>query len=560
MRAARGWALAFALAGLSVDAAPKRRASPRAMRVEPAPKRVRGVVQVAYVTSTRAYLDRGSTDGLVVGESLKLTRQGHAVGTCEVDAVSLHSATCEGQGFQVADRAPTEQTAPPERPRLPPPLVSGEELARRRTMVDGAELSRVDFKARARALAAGASLARGSLTQSVWASVDSAAGPFQQTRADLGVNGVEVGLGFRAWADLTVLAWERRPAGFRALSTAAAQLYVREAEVALRAPARSLALAIGRTAPRYAPGLVVLDGAQGGWRSGETEAGLYAGAVPDAVSLAPRPSQWAVGAYLTRRAVFENGELQPEARLGLASGVSGSRLEAEVAAHGWAGKGFDGHLQARLATGLGGGAATARGLVELVRLDLNTLPAPKLRLQGGLRYDWTGGPDVGVLGSPVFGARGLHADVSGAYEAAGGFTVGAQGGLARDLSGGLWRGYVGPELGFPTALGRYGAVSLGYQEELGWMSGRSAYLQAAAFPDPRVRLLVRGSFFMESPQAGAEGFASQEVGLYTGLDVKLLRWLWVRGALLGRLGLPAGDAGLPAPAGMTASLQLGGEL
>ncbi|MHB8876572.1 MAG: hypothetical protein ACYC8T_22995 [Myxococcaceae bacterium] len=562
MSGARLLTVALLLAGGSALAAPKKKGPRRVPGMELVLRKVRGVAQVTYVTPTRVYLDRGASDGLSPGQSLKLTRQGRAAGSCEVEWLSAHSASCAGEGLRVADRAALERLSP-ERPRPALPLVPADELARRRQVVQGTGGRKVEFKGTDLGNPAGGALVQAALSHGAWASSSSASGPFQQERVDLGLRGASVFGGARAWADLSVIAWGRRPPGARAFAGTPAQLTVREAEISLREEARSFAFAAGRTNPRFTPGLLVLDGVQGGWKGRATEGGLYAGAIPDAVTLAPSLSRFTAGGYFTHRVVLQDGLFQPEARVAFLSTPGGGRLEAEVAAHGWVGKAVDAHVQALFAAAAGGGAPGAPGLLEALRLDA-TLRGERLKVQGGVRYDWSDAREVMPLGAGSFGMHGLRADATASYELSTALSLGVQGGVAGDFDTGQWREYAGPELSFPTLLGERGALSLGYQEELGWTGGRSAYLQAAVFPHEKVRLLTRGSYFMESAKPGAEGYAAQEVGLYLGLELKVRRWLWLRGSLLGRAGLVAGgngeeDSGPPAPLGAAGNLQLGGE-
>jgi hypothetical protein len=546
-------ALAAALCAAPSFAAAKKKA-PHAAGIETQLKPVRGAAQVVYVSPTRAYLDRGASDGLAAGETLMLTRQGHAAGTCELEWVAEHSASCAGQGLRVADRVALPAQARP-RVKLPAPLVDPDELARRRAVLEGKEVPKVVFKGASRARAAGGALASVAVGHTSWGSTGSAQGPFQQERVDAALNGAEVGLGVRAWADLSVVAWARRPEGFRAFTTAPAQLYVRRAELSLRGSDRWYALAVGRTAPRFAPGLLVLDGAQAGLRNDNTEGGVYAGEVPDTVTLDASLAHFTAGGYVTHRFAFDDALLQPEARVAYVEGMNGPRLEAEVAAHAWAGKTVDAHVQALFATGPGGGVAMAPALLERMRLDVSARPSEVFTFQAGVRYDWTDAREAIPQGALTFGTHSLFADAGATYELSKTLVLGLRGGVSSDFASALWRACIGPELTFPGLLGERGALSVGYQEEVGWLSGRSAWVQAAMFPHERVRLLARGSFFMQGPQADVEGFAAEELGVYAGLDVRVLRWLWVRGSLLGRVGLDAGP-----PAGFTGSLQVGGDL
>ena len=105
----------------------------RAARRSPWPRRRHGrdaprstgqsVRRVQFVTDHRAYLDRGAADGLVVGQWLPIARGVRAIGSCKIEGVGDHEATCIGARLRVGDAFRTPRTAAkrwPPAPALPP--------------------------------------------------------------------------------------------------------------------------------------------------------------------------------------------------------------------------------------------------------------------------------------------------------------------------------------------------------------------------------------------------------------------------------------------------------
>ncbi|MFZ5470172.1 MAG: hypothetical protein ACOZIN_12125 [Myxococcota bacterium] len=533
------WALCAVLFATPVAAKKRRRVKPA--RPTPATfvarPRSPNTGQVTYLTAERAFLDRGAAEGLVVDQVLRFGRKGKAA-TCRIDAVSEHSATCEGAGgLKVGDRfAVKEPPRPPPPPILPTPPAPAE-LARQRVALERAAHELVDF--------AGGSLfgeggARGlelSLQHDTYAATTAAQGPYQRERLSLGLAGVEVLPGVRASARLAVTGWARRPDTYRFPTRTLAQLHVYQAELAMRSAERALTFAAGRTWARFAPGLALLDGVQAGWKNDgeDLEVGVYAGALPDWVSLTPSLSRWTVGGYfMTRRTTGGSTPSlwQPEVRVGWVRGEDGDRLELGAALHAFFQRQFDAQAQVLLGVGPG-----QQGLgVDGVQLDAGGRLSQAWRVRGGVRYV---GSDDGRLAAGVFSPRlrGVHADLGADFEPFGWLVMGVRGGGSIDPDTGLGMARLGPELSLPRLLGAAGGISLGYAEEVGWFRGRSGYLHTAVHPLPRTRLMARVSLDEQLAQTGASGLVGRELGSYLGIDLALGASLWVRASFLGRLEL-----------------------
>jgi hypothetical protein len=382
--------------------------------------------------------------------------------------------------------------------------------------------------------------------------------PFQQQRVDVAVYDVDVWRGLRVSADLSVLNFSRKPDTSRTVYTQTPVLLVRQLEVGFRRADVPFSGAVGRTWLRSSPGLLVVDGAQASWRTrGEgVEVGVYGGLLPNAMTLVPTTSQGTAGAFFMGRTAVGQGErttlLQAEARVGYASKVGlGTRLEVAVAGHVYRGNALDAHLAAEV----GVGESQAVGAVDAARFDLGWRPTQRLRFVGGVRYRGQSPSGVQELGTLSPGQRAVHGDLAVIFEVMPSLWLGLQGGAASDFEAGLTQGRVGPEVMFPTLFGRAGGLSVGYMEELGWMRARHAYVQFTLTGWGRVRLLNRTSWFNQQASSGTQGLAGNELGTTVSLEVRFVRWLWLRAGVSGRTQLedPSRTAGM-------VSVQLGGQL
>lgn len=507
--------------------------------VAPPPRRGGGTGSVTYVSAGRAYLDRGKDEGLAVGSEVALSRRGHAAGTCRVELVADHHATCQGQGLRPGDQftvtARAESPAPAPRPA---PALPGE-LARWRASLESSPQALIEFHGGEAHRRTAADVQLGH-TSWVTTSADST---FHQERADVSLRGLPVFGGFRVYLDATALGWTGRPSDFRSLARQQGQLYVREGEVVSRESGGSLALAVGRVWPWYVPGVAVFDGAQVGWRSqeGDLEVGGFGGAIPDPVRLSPSLDRLAAGAYLAGRHMGGEEQtlrlLQYETRVSyMAAPGNSKRLELEGRTRLWLGHTTDVGLWARL----GVGDSQAPAAVDAARMDLDIHPSEQWRFSGGVRYDGGLALDVPPLDGLALGTRALHGDVSATWQPTGGFSAGLTGVAARDIEAALGRQLVGPELGFPRLFGARGGLSLGYLEELGWQKGRSGYVQTVLQPGRTVRVLTRLSYFEDSAPAGVtNALPTRDAGLYTSAEYSPTRSLSVRGSVLARVGVDA---------------------
>lgn len=359
------------------------------------------------------------------------------------------------------------------------------------------------------------------------------------------------GCGVTRGCNLTVLHFSARPttpnegrAATRTVYQQTPVLLVRQLELGFRRADLPFFAAVGRTWVRGGTGLMVLDGAQAGWRFGDGfELGAYGGLLPQAAKLEVSPSQWAAGAWSRVRFSSGSGASAVLGQLGVRAGYSQRefagvaqavrRGEVGLAGNLWAGAALD----ANLGLEFGFGDQVAPGALDAARLDVGWRPAEPWRLVGGVRY--RGLPLTGLveLGTVSPGQRALHADLSVQWEAVQGLLLGLQGGFASDFNSRLMQGRLGPELVVPRLAGLPLGLSAGYLEELGWVRGRHGYLQLNVAPPGLFRVLSRVSWFNQQRAAGSEGLPDNELGGTFGLEVTPWRFVNARVLVMGRLPL-----------------------
>ena len=515
--------------------------------VQPERPRLPGTGRVLQLTGQRAYLDAGSEDGLSAGDVLSLRRAGAEVGRCTVEAVSPGSATCKGEGIRPGD---TFRITPPAAPaekvvRLPPPP-GDEELARRAAAVAATPVALVAWKAAGPATPAlavpRAAVAEVSLGDASWTSTGSAS--WDVVRLDASVHGAEVGP-LSLDLDLRAERWlSRGPATFRPRDDS--RLYVWQAQLGYGTADGRLNLAAGRILPWTIPGATVMDGALAGVRRAGWEAGVFGGLVPDPATLDPTSTRATAGGFwsLDRR-LGPAVVLRQEGRLAwVRSPELGDRVELEADASLHAGAALDLFASAR---GAGGGTVKAKGGLDGARLELGLRPMGRLSVTGGFEYGGLAVP--WVVAPPAFGSRNTRADGTVSYDL-GPARVGLSGGTSRDAVSALERSWVGPEVQLPRLFTPRLSLSAGYLEELGWLRGRSAWVQAVARPWDALRLIARTSWSHEASLA----MDQETVGLSLTAAAELTRRIGLRVSLLGQTAFSSSlDGGGTTPLGLTAA-------
>jgi hypothetical protein len=519
-------------------------------RPQPVPVRTPGLGRVVQATKVRAYLDVGAENGLAVGEVLSLRRGEQAAGHCTVETVGPTHATCTGAAAKPGDTFRLGPPAvPPAKAVVLPPLLDDQELARRAAAVEAAPQPLVVFKPAPGAVALApprATVAEVALGGAVWNSTGF--GPWEVATLDAAVHGASIGP-LSLDLDLSAERWISHTGDvFRPKEDT--RLYVWQAQLGWAPPAGGLAISAGRILPWTVPGATVMDGAMAGWRQPGWEAGVFGGLVPRPDTLNPGSDRatgggyWAVDKRWGKDLVFRD-----EGRVAwVRSPELGSRVELETAASVHSGAALDLYGSARFGAG---GKLQAPGYLDQGRLELGVRPAARISLSGGFEY---GGLAVPWLVEPpvTTDTRNRRGDLSATLDL-GRLRVVVLGGGSSDAASGVQRTWGGGELQLPRLFTPRLDLSLGYLEELGWLKGRSAWVQAVAKPWEALRLIARASWSHET----LLGVDQDEESLSLSAVAELSRHLGLRFTALGTAAFSptVGDAGA-VPLGLTASAAL----
>jgi hypothetical protein len=206
---------------------------------------------------------------------------------------------------------------------------------------------------------------------------------------------------------------------------------------------------------------------------------------------------------------------------------------------------------------LAAGAFAPTAAVDALRLDVAARLGGGVRVNAAVRHQALPFPVDALAGSPssdaalaMSGGPSRHADLSASWDAADHLRLAASGGVATEAGSGMNRSFGGPEIALVDLFGSACTLSAAYQEERGWMAGRSAWAQAALLPRGALSGLVRASWSLD--RRGDAPGSTQEVGLFGSASARPLPWLELRGSLLGRLGASGA-------AGTVATLSAAGE-
>jgi hypothetical protein len=531
------------LLALAIAATPP--ASP--LEAPPMPRaEIPGFAQVVQVTGTRAYLDAGTEDGLAVGQVLALHRGEAPAGRCTVEAVSSNHATCAGIGARAGDTARLPPRAGPEVKVVTlPPLPRDDELARRAEQVAAAPVTLVESKAKAvttRPLEAPrAGFGEFTFSDISWWSSD--LGAYHTDRVDAALHGAPVGP-FTADVDLRAEYWSAQPTGAVFLPTEKARLQVWQAQLTWAPETRSFSISAGRVLAWNVPGATSMDGASVSWRRGGFTGGLLGGLVPQPDTTSPTTTRATAGGFWGWEGKLGKDLLfRQEGRLALVrSPELGDRVELEAGGSAHAGGWFDLFADARF--GFAGKVHSPAGL-DGARVEAAVRPVPRLSLSGAFDYGELLMPQP--FSPLAWAGRSRHADANLSWDF-GPIRAGVSGGTARDLVFGLDRSWVGPELLVPRFFTPRVSLSAGFQEDLGWLNGRSAWLQAVARPWDPVRLIARLNW---GHQANL-GLDQDEFGVYLSASTELTRHLGLRVSVLARTAVDVAGGGNSIPLGFNA--------
>ncbi len=524
-------------------------ASTPASPLEPAPPpraRVPGLARVVEATGTRTYLDAGADDGLAVGQVLVLHRGEAEIGRCTVEAVSSSHATCSGARSRPGDSARLPRP-PVEEVKVVtlPPLVGDEELARRAELVGMAPVVLIESKATpvtTRALEAPrATWGEFTLSDATWWSSD--LGSYHADRVDAAVHGAPVGP-FTADVDLRAEYWSTQPSTAVFLPTDKARFQVWQAQLTWSPEARPFSISAGRVLAWDVPGATSMDGAMVSWRRGGLAAGLLGGLVPQPETTSPTTTRATAGGFWSWMGkVGTNVLVRQEGRVALVrSPELGNRGELQAGGSVHGGAWLDLFADARF--GFGGKIHSPGGL-DGARIEGAVRPFPRLSLSGSFDYSELLTPQLYM--PMVWPGRTRHADGNLSWDF-GLLRAGVSGGHARDLVNSLDRTWGGPEITVPRFISSRVSLAGGYQEELGWLNGRSAWLQAVARPWDPVRLVARGSWNYQSNLA----LDKTEFGLYLSASAEVTRHLGVRLSVMSRAAFDLLGEGGSMPIGFNA--------
>jgi hypothetical protein len=492
--------------------------------------------KVVHATATRAYLDAGTDQGLALGSELVLHRAGAEVARCRVEEVAARAATCGARGARAGDGFALPAPPVREPPRLLPAPPAPEVVQAQAAALAAAPIATVEYTPPARdARRERRSALSAELSELVWTA--SGATSFTATRASVSARGAALGGGFRLDVDAQAVQWTSRPTdpAVRFRPGNASQLYVWQAGVSRDLAAGAATVSAGRVMPWRIPGATILDGAVAGWRFQRFEVGAFGGLVPDPSTLGLASDRATGGGYWIWDQPLGKGiSLRDEGRIAMVrSPELGTRFEAETRAAARLGRALD--LSGSLRLGFGGDVQ-APGSVDAARVELSTRAIPHLRLAGWFAYD---GLEVAADAEPmVYPGHSRRLEASGTWEGGRNVRVTLLGGTAADFGSGLDRSWVGPRVDLTRILFGRGGLSLGYLEELGWLDGRSAWLQLVGRPIQRLRLLARVSWSHASSLAVLQdefGVALSAVGDLTQVFTARLT-LSARGGLTGGAG------------------------
>ena len=500
---------------------------------------------VVYATQSRLYLDAGTRDGLAAGQVLKLRRDGRPAGSCTVESAGETRSTCAGRGIagDVFDVSPPPPAPAPEVKRPPPPEAT-KVIEQRNADVVSAPFERVDFRAGPEF--GGPMRAEVAVAHGTWAAAG--AGPWHQERADVLLRDAPLFAGFTLDVDMSARRWSLRsdPVSFRPEDPA--QLYVWEAAVSRNPRDGGFAMSVGRVRPQFMPGQIIFDGAQAGLRTaGGTEAGVFGGAVPDDVTLAPSLQHGTFGAYWAGQhagaadSVLRN--IRHEVRVAFVNTASlGKRIEGEGLLQLWLTKRFDAAANVRV----GAGDHDSPNHLDAVRVDGNAQPFDSLSFTGGFRYEGLSLPELDGPGNVRFGGAARHADLSAQWDPADHLRISAISGIATDLTLNETRRFIGPELAAPNLVGGGAAVAAGYLEEQGWSKGRSSYVQVMAGQRSRFQVLARFSWFHSIYGSSPE--PTDDLAVFASVRAQLSQAISLRVSAAGRSSLNGGRTAIAAPA------------
>ncbi|MEO1170896.1 MAG: hypothetical protein AAFX94_02440 [Myxococcota bacterium] len=457
-------------------------------------------VVVRYATQERAYFAVGAADGVNPKSPL-----GAECRTAD------HYATCD-RGAHRAGQSVTFKRKAPVKPQMPRPQAppSAKLIAKAARLLAAAEQTSVEFSGESKL----SGVASAGVSHRVWDSLGEARVSWQQAGITMTLRNAPLfGEAVRLNADLVGWQWLNRASTVRYRPDIETQLYVFGLD-ATYTDERVVA-SVGRFIPRHAPGVLLLDGVQLGLRDtlGFDEVGVYGGGYPDLIEAERAARRWTGGAYYRIR-LGDRVRVEHEARLALLqTRFETLYTEAQPRVRIVVPDAVD--VTGELRFGLDGGT------IDAGRASLWFPVGEQVQVTGNYRYYSARAVEIDAIGPRAsLPGQTQHADAAVAWRLSSWLVGRATSWYAYDQQSDRQRLMIGPELELPTAFGGAGNLSLGYREEMGWLDGRTLYVQAMAEPARRLSVIGRVSYFADvlDRDLGAETF--EELGLYGNV-----RWL-----------------------------------
>lgn len=544
---------AFLLQAPVTEAAPTRgRVAKKGKRARAGAPTLEGErMVVRYATEKRAYFARGRRDGLIE------TREVRAAKTdgCAVEAVADHYARCERgelRAGQAVAFTPEERPPPPEVPRPDAPASRATLAAASRALAE-AEQSVVVFDGDSnlrRIAAAGVS-------HRVWDNLGQAQVSWQRAGVFMSLRDAPLfHERIRANAELYGFQWLDRPGSARFLPERDTQLFV--FGLSAQYQGDSWVASAGRFQPRFAPGVLLLDGVQIGAQTlGFDEIGVYGGGYPDLVDVERAIRRWTGGLYYTLR-VGDPTDVSVDHAARVA--VLQTRAdELYYEAQPQVRLRFNNALEVTGEARFGLEAATLDGARTALWLPLGRT----VQITGNYRYY-----SARALENDAISPRALlpastqHADAAFQWQPSPWLITRATSWYAFDEQTQRQRLMLGPEIELPSALIGRGSLAWGYREELGWLDGRTIYMQAVAEPSSVLNVVGRVSYFSDRYERELGSKSIDEIGIYGNLRWRFTPRFTLELSLLSRAGLssPIDDGLAEDRLGLSTRFALTGQL
>jgi len=486
------------------------------------------------VTDRRAYLDRGSRDGLEAKQSLAIQRAGRPVATCTVEAAASRSAVCVGARLRGGDTfALPARTAPVKAAAVVAlaPVTPATTLQQRAEEMADAPQEKVDFQGVR--LFGGHARAQLGAVMAFWRTQSDPRFNYALEQLDGAVRAYEIGnTGLRVDAAFSAMRWTGSGAAVasRFRPDAQTQFYLWQAEVSRRREDAGTVVSVGRIWPWHLPGLPLLDGFQLGRRNraGTQEAGVYAGFLPTATAVSPATDSWVAGLYGTvtqvglGRGVFRLA--REEARVGVwRTGGAGWIAEGDGTGQVWLGP----------TTLAAGGRVRAGAEVgsALDRFFLDFAVRPTNLLGGGLHFRYFGaspGPLTDLVRESFATKGSVHALADLHLQPWSWLGFAGFGGVHRERESGLGQKLGGAEVRLPRVAGSYAGLNVGAEAQEGWLRLRTLYADLVARPTKGIVAWARLSAVASQIPAPVATAELHELGGQLHIDAALASWLRVQ--------------------------------